>query len=108
MACVQLCDGIERGDALIVGESYRNLSHVLRVMADIFIAASATASSSSSAASTEAVTGMSTDSEGACLVHPSTLIRMQGIARQVLTGGVSAETFQSLTQEQQQALQRVM
>ncbi len=102
LACVQLCDGVERGDALIVGESYRNVAHVLRVMADIFIAAAATTSPSA------VVAGPVSADEEACLVHPSTLVRMQGIVRQMLTGGVSQDMLQSLTLEQQQALQRVL
>lgn len=90
----QLCDGIERGDELIIGESYRNLSILLRIIAEILLEISPEVGWSA----------------GCQLANASTLERMQNIVKQFLgsPGGLPVEFVQAslapLTVEQQQVL----
>lgn len=99
-ASMQLCDCIERGDTLIVGENYRNLSVLLRIIADVFIEATDTSTAP-----------VESDEQPFSLAHTATLSRMQLIVRQLLgAGGLPADLVHSsilpLSAQQQQALQR--
>jgi hypothetical protein len=100
ISCAQLCDTVERGDALIVGEQYSNLTMLLRIFADIFIDVAALQSQQQQT-NGGAAAGSATPecySEG-------TLSRMQSIVKQVV--GSAAEAVNRLSAEQQQALRMV-
>jgi hypothetical protein len=88
ISCSQLCDTVERGDALVLGDGYANVVAVLRVFADVFIDVNAQAQSTTATT----IEGYST----------TTISRMQNIVRQVLVSG--KDVIHTLSTEQQQIL----
>ena len=76
LASRQLCDAVERGDALILGSEYENLPELLRVMAAVFLQQQESGDGESGS------------------VHPDTLQRMQSILQQLQSGAVAPETLQ--------------
>lgn len=96
----QLCDAIEKGDMTIVGDNYKNLSQLLRVIAEVFIDLSPSQNGTGPMLSCS-------------LAHSSTIQRMQTIVRQVVgQGGLSsdllARSLQSLSVIQQQVIQNAL
>lgn len=108
VAHTQLCDVIENGDINISDENYGHLTHLLRIISDIFLDPSTGTTAGTSTLYVPTALGGSNS-----LAHYSTLDRMRTIVKQVVTtGGLGQEiinrSMQSLTLVQQQALQQVI
>lgn len=88
----QLCTALETGDAAIIGQNRTNLPQLLRIISEIMIAAAAG-------------TGAGTDAFA--IAHSDTLLRMQGVLRQMKSTLPSEELSQAMRQldfEKQRAL----
>ncbi len=101
-ACRQLCDAVERSDAVVTGENFSNLQEILRVIAEVF----STHLLIRQAASAQQIA--IDESAPTPLAHPLTIERLKGVVKHLTGGAVNSQQLQSafgaLTPEQQDAL----
>ena len=127
IAHAQLCDAIESGDMKIMGENnYQNLTHLLRIMSEIFIDLSETFPTQKNVNLLISIpTQLSSNNNNntnnnelsTSLAHSSTIYRMQTIVRQVvgsvgsnsgLNQDILNKAMQTLSTVQQQIIQSVL